>query len=158
MPDWDDNHPLFRDHSEEAWKPNATRDACKELYKQWQQVMFLLKGILLPILEKPEDSIEAAMDIDMARELHGDAYIVGVKICSSEAGNTYVLRMENAAIIRKLAQGIATGLLGFELADSAEESYINVVRDEIEKFRSLFKVWVDSFEKDDYTDEWGLFC
>ena len=156
LPDWNDADYMAGEEGEE-WKPNPTREACKVLYKQWQQIMFLLKGIVLPIMEKPEDSIEAAMDIDMARELHGDAYIVGSKIKSSEAGNIYILRMENAAIIRKLAQGIASGLLLFEMDDSADESHIRVVRDEIDKFRKLFVKWVNTFEKDEFTDEWGLF-
>ena len=158
LPDWDEGRFIFEDEEGDEWKPNPTRNACEALYKQWQQVMFLLKGILLPIItEKYESSIEASMDIDTARCLHGDAYIVGAKIRSSEAGNMYTLRMENAAIIRQLAQGIATGLLSFVEDDSADEKYIKVVRAEIDSFRKLFVAWVDTFEKDEFKDEWGLF-
>jgi hypothetical protein len=32
-----------------------------------------------------------------------------------------------------------------------------IIRDEIDKFRELFKQWVASFEKDEYEDDWGLF-
>ncbi len=157
LPDWDEGLHIFEDEEGEEWKPDHTRIACKALYRQWQQVMFILKGILLPIIEKDETSIEASMDIDTARNLHGDAYIVGVKIRSSEAGNMYVLRMENAAIIRQFAQGIATGLLSFVEEDTADQSHIKVVRGEIDTFRQLFIQWVNTFEKDEFTDDWGLF-
>ena len=158
LPAWDTGRFPIEEEEGEEWKPNPTRIACKALYEQWRQVMFLLKGILVPIItEKIENSIEAAMDIDTARSLHGDAYIVGLKIRSSEAGNIYTIRMENAAIIRQLAQGIATGLLSFMEDDSADESYIMVVRAEIDKFRGLFIKWVNTFEKDEFKDEWGLF-
>jgi hypothetical protein len=90
LPDWNDLPFSFEDNEGDECKPNPTRAACKALYQQWQQVMFLLKGILLPIIEQVEDNIEASMDIETARQLHGDGYIVGAKIRSSEAGNIYI--------------------------------------------------------------------
>jgi len=158
LPDWDDELLSFDEDGEgEEWKPNLTRETCKAMYAQWQQVMFLLKGILQPVMEQSETTIEASMEIDAARNLQGDAYIVGAKIRSSEAGNIYILRMENAAVIRQLAQGIATGLLLFTKEDVVDESYIGVVRGEIDKFRLLFIEWVRTFEKDEFSDAWGLF-
>lgn len=46
LPEWDDEE--FRDEDEEGeeWKPNPTREACKALYQQWQQVMIVLNGAL----------------------------------------------------------------------------------------------------------------
>ncbi len=38
-----------------------------------------------------------------------------------------------------------------------EEEHRQIIRDEIDKFRELFKQWVASFEKDDCEDKWGLF-
>ncbi len=32
-----------------------------------------------------------------------------------------------------------------------------IVREEIDKFRELFKQWAASFKKDEFEDEWGLF-
>jgi hypothetical protein len=65
--------------------------------------------------------------------------------------------MENAAIIRQLAQGIATGLLAFVQEDTVDNSHIEVVRTEIDQFKKLFIEWVKTFEKDEFTDDWGLF-
>ena len=38
-----------------------------------------------------------------------------------------------------------------------EEEYGRIIRSEIDKFRELFKIWVSTFQKDEYEDEWGLF-
>jgi hypothetical protein len=155
LPDWDDE--MFRSEEEEGedWKPNPTREACKTMFGKWQEVVFLLNGIIAPFLEKGEGD-ESMMSFT-ARDLFADACMVGAKIKSSEAGGIYVIRMENAAIIRKLAQGIATHLLLFIEDTDVDESYIEVVRSEISAFRLLFIDWVRTFEKDEYTDEWGLF-
>jgi len=62
LPEWDDDD--FRDEDEEGerWKPNPTRDACKALYLQWQQVMILLNGALdsMDVEEKGDASLHAA--------------------------------------------------------------------------------------------------
>ena len=86
----------------------------------------------------------------------GDAYEVGAKIRSSEVG-LYIIRMENAAIIRKNAQFIKISTNGFIEDELMEDQYRLIIRSEIDTFRELFKQWVASFEKDDCNDEWGLF-
>ena len=88
--------------------------------------------------------------------LTGDAYEVAAKIKSSEAG-LYIIRMENAAIIRKNAQFIKISTNGFILEDLMEPQHCQIIRDEIDRFRELFRIWVSSFEKDEFEDEWGLF-
>lgn len=65
--------------------------------------------------------------------------------------------MENAAIIRQLAQGVYTNLLFLNDEPYMDEDYINIVRKEIKQFRYLFVKWVNTFTKDDVEDEWGLF-
>jgi hypothetical protein len=157
MPDWNDENFNYDDEGEE-WKPGRTREACKKLYGQWQAVMFLLKGILSHYYEKfDSDDIEELILIDVAKNIHGDAHIVGLKIRSSEVGDRYVSRMENAAIVRALAKDIYVELGLFSQKEGMDDDHIMVVRQEIEKFRTLFIEWVNTFEKDDMTDEWGLF-
>jgi hypothetical protein len=65
--------------------------------------------------------------------------------------------MENAAIIRKNAQYIKICMLGFWAEGVIDETYCEIIRDEIDNFRQLFKQWVATFVKDEYEDEWGLF-
>ena len=156
LPDWDDDE--FKDEEEgEEWKPNPTRDACKVLYEQWQQVMIVLNGALdSMVIEEKEDGFPADYWEDHKAMLVGDGYQVAVKIKSSEAG-LYTIRMENASIIRKNAQFIKSSMLTMMSEQVIEKAHGDVIREEIDKFRELFKIWVSTFQKDEYEDEWGLF-
>ena len=153
LPDWDDDDFHTEEDEGEEWKPNPTREACKVLYAKWQEIVFLLKGILVPLMENADDTLLS----HAAGDFYSDSHIVAVKIKSSEAAGIYTVRMENAAIIRKAAQGIASGLLLFMEDDDIDESHIMVIRNEINAFRLLFIEWVNTFEKDEFRDEWGLF-
>ena len=156
LPDWDDDE--FKDEEEgEEWKPNPTRDVCKVLYEQWQQVMIVLNGALdSMVIEEKEDGFPADYWEDHKAMLVGDGYQVAVKIKSSEAG-LYTIRMENASIIRKNAQFIKSSMLTMMSEEVIEKAHGYVIREEIDKFRELFKIWVSTFQKDEYEDEWGLF-
>lgn len=159
LPEWDDDD--FRDEDEEGegeeWKPNATRDACKEMYEQWKQVMVVLNGALDSMnIETKEDGFPADYWEDHKAMVMGDAYQVAVKIKSSEAG-LYMIRMENASIIRKNAQFIKSSMLTMIAEKVIEEAHGMVIRNEIDKFRMLFRHWVSTFERDEFEDEWGLF-
>jgi len=157
LPDWDDDEFKEEDEEGEEWKPNPTRDACKELYKQWQQVMIVLNGALdSMVVEEKEDGFPADYWEDHKGMLLGDAYQVAVKIKSSEAG-LYIIRMENASIIRKNAQFIKSSMLTMMSEEVIEKTHGQIIRDEIDKFRELFKIWVSTFQKDECEDEWGLF-
>ena len=155
LPDWDDQEFHSEEDEGEEWKPNPTREACRTLYAKWQEVFFVLKGIMAPFLENGAE--KDSMLAETAGDLIGDAHIVAVKIKSSEAAGIYVCRMENAAIIRKTAQGISSGLLLFVEDYDIDESHLLVVRNEITAFRQLFIQWINTFEKDEFTDDWGLF-
>jgi hypothetical protein len=156
LPLWDEDE--FRDDEDEEgeeWKPNPTRDLCKAMYEQWNQVLIVLKGAF-DSLKEPGTANLYSKDYIEDHKAMLLAYEVGVKIRSSEAG-LYIIRMENAAIIRKNAQFIKISTNGFIDDDLMEEQYRLVIRNEIDTFRELFKQWVATFEKDDCEDEWGLF-
>ncbi len=158
LPDWDDDG--FRDDMEEGetWKPNPTREACKAMYVQWNTVMTVLQAAFDSLKEAgEEDALEKEMMEDHMAMMTGDAFEVAVKIKSSESGNLYIIRMENAAIIRKNAQFIKISTNGFMLEGLMDPQHRFIIREEIDKFRELFKAWVATFEKDDCEDEWGLF-
>ncbi len=157
LPEWDDDDFQDDDEDGEGWKPNPTRDACKEMYHQWQQVMTVLTGALESMkTETAEDGFPAEYWEDHKAMILGDAYQVAVKIKSSEAG-LYMIRMENASIIRKNAQFISSSMLTMIAEKAIEEAHGMVIRDEIKKFRMLFRHWVSTFERDEFEDEWGLF-
>lgn len=164
LPDWDDDEFKDEDEEGEEWKPNPTRDACKSLYNQWEQVMIVLNGALdSMVIEEKEDAclpdrqgFPADYWEDHKAMLLGDAYQVAAKIKSSEVG-LYTIRMENASIIRKNAQFIKSSMLTMMSEEVIEKDHGYVIREEIDKFRELFKIWVSTFRKDEYEDEWGLF-
>ncbi len=152
LPDWNDD--LDPDEEGESWKPNPTKEACKKLYLQWSSVMTMLNGCLkINNEEKAEDTwIDSIQSILLA-----DAFQVAVKIRSSETGGIYVIRMENAGIIRKSAQSVQSSMLLLMGEGIVEKEYGDIIRNEIEIFKELFRQWVNTFEKDEFTDEWGLF-
>jgi hypothetical protein len=158
LPEWDDDDLNDEEEEGENWKPNPTRDACKALYGQWQQVMLVLNGALDSMnLAETEDGFPAEYWEDHKGMLIGDAFQVAVKLKSSEAGNMYMIRMENAGIIRKNAQFIKSSMLTMMAEKVIENDHGRVIREEIDKFRLLFKDWVSTFQKDEFEDEWGLF-
>jgi len=154
---WNDHE--FDDEAEqgEEWKPDPTKAACKAMYQQWGTVMIVLKAAFDSLHEPAEEELMSKEMIDdHVAMIMSDAYEVAVKIKSSEAG-LYTIRMENAAIIRKNAQFIKISNNSFMLDGMMEPQHRLVIRDELDKFRGLFKIWVASFKKDEFEDEWGLF-
>lgn len=151
LPEW---HDRFDDEGEE-WKPNPTKQACKALYQQWGIIMTMLKGGL--DIDKLQKETGENWTTDYQAMMLGDAMQVAAKIRSSEAGGMYVIRMENASIIRKNAQAVQSSMLLFMEEGVIEKKYGEIIRNEIEIFKGLFKTWVSTFEKDEFTDEWGLF-
>lgn len=157
LPPWDEDDFDDEESEGEEWKPNPTREACKNLYQQWQQVMIVLNGALDSMnMEEKEDGFPAGYWEDHKAMILGDAFQVAVKIKSSEAG-LYTIRMENASIIRKNAQFVKSSMLTMMSEEVIEEEYGRIIRNEIDKFRELFKTWVGTFQKDEFEDEWGLF-
>lgn len=159
LPNWDDEHiKRLSNEEEDDWRPNPTSEACKAMYIKWSEIVMMLKGALGNETDQDEPGQHDAEFLYTQKAMIlGDAFEVGAKIRSSEVGGMYVLRMENAAIIRKNAQSIKSGLLIFDEEDDVEDDYCKIIRDEIDNFRELFKAWVATFKKDAYTDDWGLF-
>jgi hypothetical protein len=157
LPEWEDDDFREEDEEGEGWKPKPTRDACKAMYEQWQQVMIVLNGAMDSMnTDTGEDSFSAEHWEDYKGMILGDAFQVAVKIQSSETG-LYMIRMENATIIRKNAQTVKSAMLTMIAEGAIEEAHGMVIRDEIDKFRMLFRHWVSTFERDEFEDEWGLF-
>ena len=165
LPEWEEEDDFREDDEEgEEWKPKPTTEACKAMYEQWKQVMIVLQGAFEN--EKPEvkakdylpeeEGFPAEYWEDNKEMILSDAFQVAVKIKSSEAG-LYLIRMENATLIRKNAQFISSSMLTMILEGVIEEAHGMVIREEIDKFRMFFRHWVSTFERDEFEDEWGLF-
>ncbi len=155
LPDWDDEKLVPIDDLSEAWKPSASRDACKLMYKHWQSLVYILKALLLPIIED-NNLVDESLK-DRAEDLLQTSLVIGLKIRTSETEGLYIFRMENAAVVRKLALDIDTTIPLFTGQKNIDKSYIDAIHKEIDDFRKLFIIWINTFEKDEFKDEWGLF-
>ena len=79
LPEWDEDK--LDDDEGEEWKPNPTRDLCKAMYEQWNQVMILLKAAFDSLKEPAKNSLYSKDHLEQHRDmLLGDAYEVGAKI------------------------------------------------------------------------------
>jgi len=90
-------------------------------------------------------------------EMRGNSLIIPAKISGAEAGDMYILRMKNAAIIRKAAMDIYLDCHLLTEAKVAADQDVELLRSEIDQFREYFIDWVNGFEKDQFEDDWGLF-
>lgn len=157
---WRDRESFTEPEGEE-WKPRPSLEASKSLYEQWRQIYSLIQAAL-PIEEIPNEADggrsdeEAFMQHSMAM-IWEDVHVVAVKIQSAEVMDMYVLRVENAAIIHKASQSVASALRSFPIREGGDEAHIRLVRKEIDVFRELFKSWLATFARDEYEDEWGVF-
>jgi hypothetical protein len=117
----------------------------------------------LEILDLTEQIVDTFNDEDTAR-IHRqimleDAMIIPAKIAGAEAMDDYILKMENATVIKIHARSLLTQTSSAKYLDLQDERYLQLLRDEIEAFRQLFKEWIQSFETGTTKegDGWGLF-
>jgi hypothetical protein len=117
----------------------------------------------LEILDLTEQIVDTFNDEERAK-IHRqimleDAMIIPAKIAGAEAMDDYILKMENATVIKIHARSLLTQTSSAKYLDLQDERYLKLLRDEIEIFRLLFKEWVATFETDTTKegDGWGLF-
>lgn len=117
----------------------------------------------LEILDLTQQIVDTFDDEDTAK-IHRqimleDAMIIPAKIAGAEAMEDYILKMENATVVKIHARSLLTQTSSAKYLDLQDERYLQLLRDEIEAFRLLFKKWVQSFEIDTTKegDGWGLF-
>lgn len=128
-------------------------EAAKALYHQWREVFNLAIAIADSLTEnahiKSEDATKQLM--------YENIMIVGAKIMSAAGGTLYIIKMENAAIIRLNCRQLMDQIGFAVMAGIADERHQQVIRQAMDEFRRLFCQWVVTFQKDAYEDEWGLF-
>ena len=117
----------------------------------------------LEILDLTQQIVDTFNDEDHAK-IHRqimleDATIIPAKIAGAEAMDDYILKMENATIIKIHARSLLTQTSSAKYLDLQDERYLKLLRDEIEAFRLLFKEWISTFENGTTKegDGWGLF-
>ena len=87
-----------------------------------------------------------------------DSMMIAPKIAGAEGGDLYSIRMENAVLIQHHAKQLMVQTFTLEHEKMVDTSYIKLLRDELENFRQLFILWVDTFDKtNDVYDGWIRF-
>ena len=95
-----------------------------------------------------------------AGTLMESALIINGKLAGAMGSDDWLICMQNASIIRYHAEYLHTATSGLTAFTNADKDYVKVLRTTMQEFRELFKEWVKTFsdfEREDYTDEWGLF-
>lgn len=117
----------------------------------------------LEILDLTEQIVDTFGDESMARmhreSMLEDAMILPAKIAGAEAMDYYVHKMENATVVKIHARSLLTQTASIKYLGIVNEQYVQLLRDEIEAFRLLFREWVKTFDINTTKegDGWGLF-
>ena len=124
----------------------------------------------LPIYQKALEIFDLTSRIadtfdkdESVKPYHGimveDSAIIPAKIAGAEAMDDYILKMENAVIIKIHARSLFTQTAALGYLTGVDEEYLQLLRNEIEEFKLLFKAWVKTFEINTTKegDGWGLF-
>jgi hypothetical protein len=176
IPEWGDHSRHYNESEDgDEWKHQLKNERAEKLYNKWKEIDYLIEAIwdkrdlAFPETVENESTKEEGDDDDNddfrlpkemiewhRNEMWGNAYLIPAKISGAEAGDLYIIRMENAAIIRKAAMEIYLDCHMLKEIGTDEQD-IALLRSEIDNFKQLFIEWVNGFEKDEYEDDWGLF-
>lgn len=156
MEDWDFNYEDFSDEEKEEMEreEKAKKQAIRTspVYKKASEIYNTVSALVESLPEKDKEFHQSI--------LLESAMMLAPKIAGAMSSESWLLSMQNAAIIRYHAEYLHTSTSGLRLFTKVEKDYVKVLREDMEEFRELFKDWVKTFEKiehEDYTDEWGLF-
>jgi hypothetical protein len=96
-----------------------------------------------------------------ASHLSESSLILAAKIAGAVGSGSWLVAMQNAAIVRYHAEWLMTATTGLKHRSKADKDYVKVLRTEMEEFKVLFREWAEELhkmEKQDYDeDDWGLF-
>ena len=157
---WDDDDfdfneelsPEEREELDREMREEEERRRNHPLTKQAREIFNIVNAIVESL---PEDE----------REMNGSlllesAMVIDAKLAGALCSGSWMICMQNAAIIRSHAEYLRLSNHSLRALSSAENDYIDLLRREMEIFRALFREWVKEFaqlDDDEPEDEWGLF-
>ena len=86
--------------------------------------------------------------------------LINAKLYSALRSDSYLVCMQNAAIIRSHADYLLLSSHTLNSLNCFDKGHVSVFRDEMEEFQQFFKAWakeIKKMDKEDFEDEWGLF-
>jgi hypothetical protein len=123
----------------------------------------------LPIYQKAEEirdltrRIIDSIDDEKVKMIHSnimleDSVRIQTHIAQAEAVNDFNAKMENATLVKMHARSLQAQSASFLFEGVLPGEYLSLLQKEIETFRTLFKAWLQSFDKaNKESDGWGLF-
>jgi hypothetical protein len=124
----------------------------KAIYRKGIEIKELVEEIIDLIPEEKE------MQLLIGKQLSESATNILLKIMCSDVGVLYDMKMENAVIVRYYANCVLSAASMLGEYEYEYKEYLPMIKEKMEEFRALFKVWVASFDpKLALEDEWGLF-
>ncbi|MFT3749808.1 MAG: hypothetical protein QM768_15910 [Agriterribacter sp.] len=153
LPEWHDHKMLKKRYEGEEWKVKPQLDAAEKLYNKWREIFMLVESYC--------ETLQDSKDYDHAEKnkelIWQNLFIVAPKIIGAAGVDLYTLKMENASIVRNNCREMMEQIKFTAMVGAGEEKYAEAIEHEMDIFRALFKAWVNTFVKDEYEDEWGLF-
>lgn len=149
---WDDFDDNEENEDEPEFDPQAKRDQIygHPLMKKAKEIVSLTHA-LVGSLDEARKELYGGMMME-------DAMLISAKFAGAEGVNDYILKMENATIMKVHARNLNAMTYQLAMEETHAEEHLNLLREAIEEFKSLFVDWVKSFDSSDrYDDGWGLF-
>ena len=154
LPEWDESrYKVGPDDAAEEWRRGPARAIAKAMYNQWREVF----GLVVAFAENLADDGEETHPASTKALIYENVMIVAPKIIGAISMDLYVLKTENASVIRTNAKQMMEQIGFAVLMGWADEAHKQVIEEALYKFRELYKQWVSTFQKDNFEDEWGLF-
>lgn len=138
-------------------KKREGKQGAKALYFKWRDTFSLIYAFAENLAPDPKGDGQDTHEQSIKQLILENAMIIGAKLRGAMAVEMYILKMENAAIVRTNARQLMEQVSFSVLSGFAGEDYGNVLRESMDEFKMLFKEWVSTFKKDDSEDDWGLF-
>jgi hypothetical protein len=97
------------------------------------------------------------------RELYGglmmeSASVLAAKFSGAEGMDDYILKMENAVIMKVHARSLNAFTYQLAMESTHAEEHLNLLREAIGEFKKLFVQWISAFDRGEKNnDGWGLF-
>jgi hypothetical protein len=150
---WDDfdQEPDWEDQNE--FDPKSMRDQIHShpLMKKAMEIVSLTHA-LVGSLDEARKELYGGMMME-------DASVMSSKFAGAESVDGYILKMENATIMKVHARHLLSMTYQLAVEETHAEEHLQLLREAIDEFRILFVDWVKSFDSSDrYDDGWGLFC
>ena len=153
--DFDFNSEFSDEENEEFERERKAKDKklkTHPLYIQANEVLHILELLM-------ETSADDDVKESFTSMMWDSATIIIAKLSSVLNSGFYISCMQQAAIIRDHAEYLRLSNHMLTSIEAFDPKYITLFRDEMEKFRELFKAWAKEIHQmdDEIEDEWGLF-